>query len=78
MIKQAQPITTSRGHALEWYINFSIVPMGVVQKTLNQIQVRMINEFRKLEAESQCIAEIKKSRSYLDIFSRTLTKYLRH
>ena len=36
-IKKAQMITTLRGHALDWYMKFSIVPVGVVLKTLKEI-----------------------------------------
>ena len=52
-------ITTLRGHALDWYMKFSIVPVGAAQKTLDQIQVGMIYEFIKLKYESQCITRIK-------------------
>ena len=52
-------ITTLRGRALDWYMKFSIVPVGVVPKTLNEIQLRLIDEFKKPKSESQCIIEIK-------------------
>ena len=62
VINQAQQITTLRGRALDWYIIFSIVPIGATQKTLDQIRVGMIDEFSKLKSESQCIIEIKESK----------------
>ena len=55
-------ITTLRGHALELYMKFTIVPVGVSQKTLNEIRMGMIDEFRKLKSKSQCITEIKEIR----------------
>ena len=50
---------TLRGRAVDWYMNFSIVPVGVVPKTLNDIPLGLIDEFKKLKYESQCIIEIK-------------------
>ena len=50
---------TLRGRALDWYMKFFIVPVGVVPKTLNEIQLRLIDEFKKPKSESQCITEIK-------------------
>ena len=47
-----------RGCALDWYMKFSIVPIGVVPKTLNQIRLGLIDEFKKPKYESQCITEI--------------------
>ena len=52
-------ITTLGVHVLDWYMNLSIVPVGVVPKTLNDIRLRLIDEFKKLEFESQCITKIK-------------------
>ena len=54
-IKKPQLITTLRGHALDKHLTFFVVPVGFAQKTLYQIQVEMINEFKKLKFESQCI-----------------------
>ena len=36
-IKRDQMITTLRGCALEWYMKFSMVLIGVAHKTLDQI-----------------------------------------
>ena len=58
-IKKAQMITTLWGHALEWYMKFSLVPVGVVPKTLNEIRLGLIDEFKKLKSGSQCITKIK-------------------
>ena len=46
-IKKAHMITTLRGHALDWYMKCSIVPVGFVLKTLDEIRVGLIAEFRK-------------------------------
>ena len=51
-------ITTLRGCALDWYMKFSIVPIGVVPKTLNEIRLGLIDEFKKPKSESQCITDI--------------------
>ena len=40
-------------------MKFSIVPVGNPQKTLDEIQLAMICEFRKPKSESHCITEIK-------------------
>ena len=40
-------------------MKFSIVPIGVVPKTLNAIWVGLIDEFKKSKYKSQCITEIK-------------------
>ena len=58
-IKKAQMITTLQDHALDWYMKFSIVPVGVIPKAFNDILVGLIDEFRKPKSKSQCIIEIK-------------------
>ena len=52
-------ITTLQGRALDWYMKFSIVPIGFVPKTLNDIRVGLIEEFKNPNSESQCITKIK-------------------
>ena len=52
-IKKAQMITTFRDHALDWYMKFYVVPVGVPQKSLDQIQIGLIEEFKKPKSESQ-------------------------
>ena len=44
---------------IDWYMKFSIVPVGFMQKTLDKIQVGMIDEFKKPKSDSKCITEIK-------------------
>ena len=56
---KAKMIMTLRGHALDWYMKFSIVPVKVVPKTLNEIWLGFIDEFKKVNYESKCIIEIK-------------------
>ena len=50
---------TLRGSALEWYTKISILPVGFVPKTLNEIRVGLIDEFIKQKSKSQWITEIK-------------------
>ena len=64
-LKKAQMITTLRGHALDWFMKFYIVPPGTLQKTLDEIRATMISEFRKPKSESQCITEIKEIKQAL-------------
>ena len=65
-IKKGQMITTLRGRALDWYMKFSTVLVGVVPKTLNEIRLRLIDEFKKLNSESQCITEIKEIKKLIN------------
>ena len=57
--RKAQMIMTLRGRALDWYMKFSIVPIGFVPTTLNGIQVGLIDEFRNPKSKSHYITEIK-------------------
>ena len=59
VIMKEQIIITLRGHALKWYMNLSIVPARIVQKTIDQIQVGLIDKLRKPKSEPQCITKIK-------------------
>ena len=36
-VKERQLKTTLRGHALDWYMRFMLVPQGVKMKTLDEI-----------------------------------------
>ena len=40
-------------------MKFSIVPVGVVPKIINETRIRLIDEFKKPKFESQCITKIK-------------------
>lgn len=55
-MKVAQLATTFRDRALSWYMKFS----GGQNKTLDEIQIALIIEFKKPKLESQCITELKK------------------
>ena len=57
-------ITTFRGRALEQYMKLFVVPVGIPQKTLDQIRTRFIDEFKKPKSESQCIIEIKEIKQF--------------
>jgi len=54
-MKAAQVVTTFRDRALNWFMKFS----RGQPKTLNEIQMALIVEFKKPKSESQCIIEIK-------------------
>ena len=58
-IKREQMITTLRGRALDWFMKFCAAPTETSQKTLDEIIVAMISDFRKPKSESQCITKIK-------------------
>ena len=40
-------------------MKFSVVPTGIQHKTLDQIQEKLIEEFKNPKFESKCITEIK-------------------
>ena len=46
-------------------MNFFIVPVGNPQRTLDEIRLTMIYEFKKTKYESQCITEIKEIKQAL-------------
>ena len=52
-------ITTFRGHSLDWYMKFLVVPVGVPHKSLDHIWIRLIEEFKKPKSESHGIIELK-------------------
>ena len=52
-------ITTLRGRELDWFMKFCVVLTGTPQKTLDEIRLTMICEFRKPKSELQYITEIK-------------------
>ena len=58
-IQKAQMITTLRGHGLDLHMQYYVVPLGQLQRTLEEIRRAMILEFKKPQSKSQCITEIK-------------------
>ena len=54
-IKMAQLTTTFGDRALNWFMKYS---NGQV-RTLPEVKVSMITEFKKPKSESQCITELK-------------------
>ena len=50
-IGKAQMITTLRGCALDWFMKFFLVPIGTPHKTLDEILLAMIFEFKKPKSE---------------------------
>ena len=53
-IKLVQLVTTLRERPLTWYMKHASVP-----RTLVQVRISMIKEFKKSKSESQCITELK-------------------
>ena len=58
-IKKGKFVTTFQERALDWYMKFVQVSMGHPQKTLVQIRIVLIEEFKKPKSESQYITELK-------------------
>ena len=52
-VKKGQLATTLSGRALDWFINFIQVPHGNSTKTLDEIQMGLIKEFKKLKLKAQ-------------------------
>ena len=50
---------TLRCHALNWYMKFSVVLVGIPHKKLDQIRMRLLDEFKKPNSESRCITKSK-------------------
>ena len=65
-------ITTLRGRALDWYMKFSMVPVGIPKKSLDQIRMGPIDEFKNPKYELQCITELETKYLF-----GTSTKYLK-
>ena len=65
-IKKSQLATTLRGRALDWYMIFMQVPQGTMTKTLNEIQERLFEEFKKPKSEAQYITEHKEIKQFLN------------
>ena len=52
-------ITTFRGRTLDWYMKLFVVPVGIPEKSLDQIQSGLVDELKNPKSESQCITELK-------------------
>ena len=52
-------VMTFRGHALYWFMKFSVVPAGNPQKIIVEIQTGLVDEFRKPKSKLKCITELK-------------------
>ena len=48
-VKRSQLPTTLKGHALNWYMRFMLVPQGGIVKTLGHIHKGLFEEFKKLK-----------------------------
>ena len=55
-IKMAQLTTMFEDKALNWFMKYLSGP----NKTLAQVRVALISEFKKPKSKSQCITELKK------------------
>ena len=47
-----QMITSLKSHVLDYFMKFYVVPPGTPHKTLEEIQVAIISEFKKPKSES--------------------------
>lgn len=54
-IKMVQLRTTLRNRALNWFMKY----YNGQNRTLAEVSIALINEFKKLKSESQCIIELK-------------------
>ena len=63
-VKKGQLATTLRGCTLNWFMNFIQVPQGTSMNKLNEIQMGLIEEFRKLKSEAQYITELKEIKQF--------------
>ena len=63
-VKKGQLVTTLRGHTLDWFMKFIQVPQGTSMKTLDEIQARLIEEFRKSKSKEQYITELKEIKKF--------------
>ena len=62
--KKIQLTTTLRGHALDWYMRFMMVPQVGTTKTLDEICKGLFEEFKKPKSKSQYIIELKKIKKF--------------
>ena len=58
-VKKSQLENTLRGHVLDWYMRFMLVPQGGTVKTLDEICKGLFEEFKKPKSEAQYITELK-------------------
>ena len=63
-VKKSQLETTLRGRALEWFMRFTRIPQGGTTKTLDEIQTRLFEEFKKTKSEAQYITELKEIKQF--------------
>ena len=61
-VKKGKLVNTLRGHTLDWFMKFIQVPQGALVKTLDEIQMVLIKEFRKPKSKAQYITELKDSK----------------
>ena len=63
-IKKGQLVTTLRGSAIDCFMKFIQVPQGTWVKTLDEIQMALIEEFRKSKLEAQYITELNEIKQF--------------
>ena len=63
-VKKIQLATTLRVSALEWFMRSMQVPQEGTVKTLDEIQTRLFEEFKKSKSEAQCIIELKEIKQF--------------
>ena len=62
--KKSQLATTLRDHTLEWFIRFTRVPQGGTTKKLDEMRIRLFEEFKKSKSKSQYITELKEIKQF--------------
>ena len=63
-VKRSQLETTLRGHALDWYMRFMMVPQGGTTKTLDEIHKVLFEEFKKPKSKAQHITKLKEIKQF--------------
>ena len=58
-ITKGQLAMKFRGWVLDWYMKFLQVSIGNPKNTLAEIRIRLIDEFKKPNSESQYITKLK-------------------
>ena len=63
-VKKSHLATTLKGCALEWFMRFTRVPQGGTAKTLDEIRLGLLEEFKNSKSESQYITEMKEIKQF--------------
>ena len=63
-VKKFHLETTLKGHALDWYMRFMLVPQGGTAKILDEIRKGLFEEFKKPKSEAQYITKLKEIKNF--------------